>query len=295
MRWAALLACGALLMGGCTITGLEETATRVEWPADADMVFGCTPVSIDLFGGRVRGSGSGVFVSNRWLLTAAHVVPEGARYAWISTNDADVGKGYVLPIEVVITGGGEPVEAGDWALIRFPETAARLGATPARLVDESLAGEGAVLVGFPTMGANDALFSPREVVVLRSDAPGPVGFLADGTDGELRYLRMVRGWSRLGGASGGPVVVRDAAGRPGVAGILLGRVEYRGLWRHGRAIVTHAVPPQAHLAARGMLDDLPSRVGPEAMLVWEGGLGPRGATLSDHGDGVPQRQAASGR
>lgn len=292
MRWGALLVCGVLLAGGCTITGLEETATLVQWPDDAEHAFGCTPVSLDLFGGRVRGSGSGVFVSDRWLLTAAHVVPEGARYAWISTMRDSGAMGYVFPIELILTGGGEPVESGDWALIRLPERVLEVGATPARLVGGMAEGEGAMLVGFPTMG-DGGLFSPREVVVLRSDAPVAVGVLK-GDDEALGYLRMVRGWSRLGGASGGPVVVQDSSGRPSVAGILLGRVEYRGLWRHGRAIVTHSVPAQAFLAARGVLDDLPSRGGPEAMLVWGEGVIGR-PTLSGNGHGIPQRQAASRR
>jgi hypothetical protein len=290
VRRAALAAVAlAALVGGCTIPGLEETATRQSWPADTTAAFGCTPVSIDLFGGRVRGSGSGVFVSDRWLLTAAHVVPEGAQFAWISTSEDRGSSGYVYPIEVVITGGGEPVEPGDWALIRLPERASEMGVEPARLMD-ALPGEGAaVLVGFPTVEGPGDWFSPREVVVLQSEAPGPVSFLGQGEGAELGYLRMVRGWSRLGGASGGPVVVRDAGGAPAVSGILLGRVEYRGLWRRGRAIVTHAVPAQAHLAALGLLDGLPSRLGPEAMLVW--GQSEAGATLDEHGDGVPQRQA----
>lgn len=290
-RVAALALVLAVVLGGCTITGLEETATRQAWPADARAAFGCTPVSIDLFGGRVRGSGSGVFVSDRWLLTAAHVVPEGAQFAWISSGEGRGSSGYVYPIEVVLTGGGEPVEPGDWALIRLPERAAEMGLAPARLADAPPGQGDAVLVGFPTVEGPGDLFSPREVVVLRSESPGPVEFLGRPGEDQLRYLRMVRGWSKLGGASGGPVVVRDERGRPAVAGILLGRVEYRGVWRRGRAIVTHAVPAQAHLAARGLLDGLPSRLGPDAMLVW-GGAG-SGPTLDDDGHGVPQRQAAS--
>lgn len=293
MRWAALLAMAIVLAaGGCTITGMEETATRQAWPADAEDTFGCTPVSLDFFGGSVRGSGSGVFVSERWLLTAAHVVPSDAQFVWIWMNDESGPAGMVMPIELVITGGGEPVEAGDWALVRVPAKIGQLGARPARLLEEVDSPE-ALLVGFPTIdGEGGGLFSPRQIVVLSSERPGVVGFLDD--DGELRYFRMVRGWSALGGASGGPVVVQDDGGKPGVGGIVLGRVEYRGLWRHGRAIVTHAVPPQAHLAAKGMLDDLPSRMGPDAMLVWDGDDGLR-PTLTDDGDGVPQRQAASGR
>lgn len=262
-----LLGACALLASGCTITGLEETATRETWPADAEAVFGCTPVSIDLVGGRVRGSGSGVFVSDRWLLTAAHVVPEGARFAWVSFEREGAIVGAMYPVEVILSGGGEPVEAGDWALIRLPERVEEIGATPARLVEGSIENTGAVLVGFPTTDKDVGLFTPREVVVLRSEAPGPIEQLGHGSERELRYFRMVRGWSELGGASGGPVVVYDEKGRPGVAGILLGRVEYRGVWLRGRAIVTHAVPEQAFLAARGALDDLPSRVGPEEMLT----------------------------
>lgn len=291
MRLLALAIAVVVSLGGCTITGLEETATRQAWPADAWAAFGCTPVSVDFFGGRVRGSGSGVFVSDRWLLTAAHVVPADARHAWLWTHEPGSGTGALAPVEVVLTGGGEPVEGGDWALVRFPERVAALGAPPARLVEGGPDAR-AVLVGFPTRGDPAAGAStPREVVVLRSDAPGLTEPLVEASesDAALRYFRMVAGWSRLGGASGGPVVVHDAAGQPGVAGILLGRVEYRGLWRRGRAIVTHAVPPQAFLAASGVLDSLPARSDRGAMLVWGG------ATLSDDGHGVSQRQAAGGR
>lgn len=264
--WRVLLIAGALLVGGCTITGLEETARREAWPADAEAVFGCTPVSIDLVGGRVRGSGSGVFVSDRWLLTAAHVVPEGARFAWISFEKNGEIVGAMYPVEVIVTGGGEPVGAGDWALVRLPERVREIGATPARLVDVELEDTGALLVGFPTSDDDDVgLFSPREVIVLRSEAPGHVERLGYDGERELRYFRMVRGWSEFGGASGGPVVVYDGRGRPGVAGIVLGRVEYRGIWHRGRAIVTHAVPEQAFEAARGALDGLPSRIGPEEL------------------------------
>jgi hypothetical protein len=264
----ALVMCVALL-GGCTISGLEETATRQAWPNDVEAVFGCTPVGVDILGDGVRGSGSGVFVSDRWLLTAAHVVPEGATHAWVWKHAPGSASGMVLPIELIITGGGEPVEAGDWALIRFAALADALDVAPARLLEGRAAeadGDASVLVGFPTTGGPGDFAMPREVVVLRSTALGDVGQLGNDDGGELEYLRMVRGWSQLGGASGGPVVVRDEHGRPGVAGILLGRVEYRGLWLRGRAIVTHAVPQQAFLAARGMLDDLPSRYEPQEML-----------------------------
>lgn len=291
---AVVLACCASALSGCTITGLEETATRQAWPADAEAMFGCTPVIVDFFGGRVRGSGSGVFVSDRWLLTAAHVVPDDAQYASISSAEFDSHRGVVMPVQVVITGGGEPVEAGDWALVRFPENVGSLGSRPARLLDEGPDGESAVLVGFPTREhADSSLFTPRELLVLQSEAPilTEPKLLEDASpSGEsLRYFRMAQGWSRLGGASGGPVVSYDEQGRPGVTGILLGRVEYRGFWRRGRAIVAHRLPPQAYLAATGVLDALPDRAGRDAMLV-QGG-----ATLSGDGDRVPQRQAASGR
>ncbi|MEQ8318125.1 MAG: trypsin-like peptidase domain-containing protein [Phycisphaerales bacterium] len=293
--WHALaLACVVSAMGGCTITGLEETATRQAWPADAEAVFGCTPVIVDFFGGRIRGSGSGVFVSDRWLLTAAHVVPDDAQYAWISSAEADAGLGVVMPVEIVMTGGGEPVESGDWALVRFPEIVDGLGSPPARLLDGRFEAARAVLVGFPTLEPDGSSpFTPRELMVLRSDAPASTNptLLASDDDpsAALRYFRMVPGWSKLGGASGGPVVSYDEAGRPGVSGILLGRVEYRGFWRRGRAIVAHRLPPQAYLAATGALDALPDRTDRDAMLVQVG------ATLSGDGNRVPQRQAASGR
>ncbi len=79
----ACLLASLLVLGGCTITGLEETATREMWPANAEAACGCTPLSIDLFGGDVRGSGSGVFVSARCLHTAAHEVPHAATHAWV--------------------------------------------------------------------------------------------------------------------------------------------------------------------------------------------------------------------
>ncbi|OAB63900.1 hypothetical protein AY599_25995 [Leptolyngbya valderiana BDU 20041] len=285
-----LVMAGAVGLAGCTFTGLEETATRQAWPADAEAVFGCTPVSVDFFGGRVRGSGSGVFVSDRWFLTAAHVVPDDAQYAWMWVNEPGSGRGVVMPLEVVITGGGEPVEAGDWALVRFPAHVDALGAMPARLVEGDLADDRAVLVGFPTRGEPvSGSFTPREVVVLESDAPVLVEPFLSEVDETLRYFRMVSGWSKLGGASGGPVVVHDAQGRPGVAGILLGRVEYRGLWRRGRLIVAHQVPAQAFLAASGALDSLPPRRTRDAMLVRSE------ATLSGDGNRVSQRKAASGR
>src|SRR5690606_10605253 len=155
VRWGAvaILLC-AVFVGGCTISGLEETATRQAWPADVEAVFGCTPVGVDILGGGVRGSGSGVFVSDRWLLTAAHVVPEGARFAWVWKSAPGSASGMVLPIELVITGGGEPVEEGDWALIRFTPLAEQLEITPARLLEGGVASSSAdgdsVLVGFPT-------------------------------------------------------------------------------------------------------------------------------------------------
>ncbi|MFI4916422.1 MAG: trypsin-like peptidase domain-containing protein [Phycisphaerales bacterium JB060] len=296
LRAAIVLSC-VVLLGGCTIAGLEETATRQAWPADAETVFGCTPVSVDFFGGRVRGSGSGVFVSDRWLLTAAHVVPEDASYAWLWTKTDGPSTGVAMPVEVVITGGGEPVESGDWALVRFSERVAALGAQPARLLADGFEDARAVLVGFPTRGELEhGLYTPRDVVVLRSDAPGAAQVLVGASEDEpdLRYFRMVPGWSALGGASGGPVVMRDADGRPGVAGLVLGRLEYHGLWRRGRVIVTHDLPPQAHLAASGALDDLPSRAGRDRLLVRTGAGGGR-ATLTSDGDCVPQWQAASGR
>lgn len=291
--WLAL----AVLLAGCTITGLEETASREAWPVDAEAVFGCTPVSIDLFGGTIRGSGSGVFVADRWILTAAHVVPDDATHAWIWAHRPDGPLAVVAPLELVITGGGDPVGAGDWALLRVPAMAQRLGATTAPLVEaDSL--ERATLVGFPTVERADSKStrgtpSSRSLVVLQSERPGPVPFLDDAVDNPLRYFRMVRGWSALGGASGGPVVAYDDHGRPGVAGIVLGRVEYRGLWRRGRAIVAHAVPPQAFLAARGVLDHFsPIGAGPRS-LVW--GSGQPLPTLTGDGHGVSQRQAASRR
>ncbi|MEQ8844218.1 MAG: trypsin-like peptidase domain-containing protein [Phycisphaerales bacterium] len=290
------LVCVLVVLGGCTITGMEETARREAWPANAEVAFGCTPVSLDLLGSGIRGSGSGVFVSERWILTAAHVIPEGSQYVWLWVDSPTGPVAMVLPIEVIISGGGEPVEAGDWALIRVPDMAERLGAQPARLVDQAAMGE-ATLVGFPTEGGlaerdQRPTPSPRQAVVLRSDPPEAVSFLDEEEAFPLRYFRMVRGWSALGGASGGPVVVRDASGRPGVAGIVLGRVEYRGLWRRGRAIVTHAVPPQAFLAARGVLDALPSRE--DGVLLVRAGVD-AAPTLDVDGNGVPQRQAASGR
>ena len=283
------------LLGACTISGLEETATQQVWPMDVEGTFGCTPVSLDFFGGGIRGSGSGVFVSDRWLLTAAHVVPSDAQYVWIWRNDDASPLGMVMPIELIVSGGGKPVEAGDWALVRVPRHAGRMGVQHARLVSRMSDAPG-LLVGFPTMGDVQAdLFSPRQMVVLESEAPS-AGFFDD--DSDLRYFRMVRGWSALGGASGGPVIVRDAQGRPAVGGIVLGRVEYRGLWRRGRAIVAHAIPPQAMLAARGMLDDLPSRDGADVLLVGSGGDG-GGATGPSYaegdGNGISQRQAASRR
>ncbi len=283
-----------MMLGGCTITGLEETATRQKWPADAEAMFGCTPVIVDFFGGKVRGSGSGVFVSDRWLLTAAHVVPDDAQYASIASAEDHSHRGVVMPVEVVITGGGDPVQAGDWALVRFPRHVGSLGSRPARLLDEGFNDASAVLVGFPTREQDGSSpFTPRELLVLQSDAPVLTEPLLLENEAQLgtslRYFRMAPGWARLGGASGGPVVAYDDAGRPGVVGILLGRVEYRGFWRRGRAIVAHEVPPQAFLAASGALDTLPDRTDRDAMLV-QGG-----ATLSGDGDRVPQRKAASGR
>lgn len=294
MRCLSLVAvCACVALSGCTITGLEETATRQAWPSDAEDAFGCTPLSLDFFGGGIRGSGSGVFVSDRWLLTAAHVVPDGAQYVSIWTGSSLSPSGVVMPIELVITGGGEPVEAGDWALVRVPAKVKQLGARTARLVDATDE-HGALLVGFPTIDGDMAeLFAPRQMVVLASESPATLDFFTD--VGELRYFRMVHGWTALGGASGGPVVVRDGRGRPGVGGLVLGRVEYRGLWRRGRAIVTHAMPPQAWLAAAGALDGLPSRTGHDAVLVWDEADELERPTLSGDGNGVSQRRAASGR
>ena len=299
-RIAALwFVCALLLLGGCTITGLEETASRESWPANPEVAFGCTPVSIDLFGGTIRGSGSGVFVSDRWILTAAHVVPEDATHVCVWANHADDPLAIVLPIELVIVGGGKPVEPGDWALIRVPALARSLGAKPAPLVSADDLHH-AMLVGFPTVGGDGPMeargpLSRRSMVVVRTERPSSGWFIDDEMENPIRYFRMVRGWSALAGASGGPVVSYNEAGRPGVVGIVLGRVEYRGLWRRGRAIVTHAIPPQALLAAHGALDRWTPTGDGGRMLVWGSGVASGQPTLTGDGDGVPQRQAASRR
>lgn len=285
-------ACVALA-GGCTIAGLEETAQRVAWPADEAEAFGCTPVGVDFFGGNVRGSGSGVFVSDRWLLTAAHAVPESAAFAWVSAGPGPH-DGVLARVEWVLRGGGAPVEAGDWALVRLSESVRRLGATPGRLGGRLGDDSPALVVGFPTSDRPDpGAHAARDAVALWSAMP-MTRELARG-DGPVRYLRMVRGWSQLGGASGGPVLVDGGDGVPRVAGLLLGRVEYRGLWRRGRAIVVHDVPAQAYLAASGALDDLPLGDDGPGVLVMGRARPTRGATLADDGHGVPQRQVASRR
>ncbi|MCW5755882.1 MAG: trypsin-like peptidase domain-containing protein [Phycisphaeraceae bacterium] len=281
------------LCGGCTITGLEETAQRVNWPVDATTAFGCTPVGVDFFGANVRGSGSGVFVSAQWLLTASHAVPEGTNFAWVWMGPGPH-SGVLVRVELVLRGGGEPVEAGDWALVRFSESVRRLGAMPGQLGGKIGEDSGVLVVGFPTSDRPDpGAHSARDAVALWSALPRAEGL--DRGEGPVRYLRMVRGWSRLGGASGGPVIVEGPDGQPRVAGLLLGRIEYRGLWRRGRAIVVHDVPPQAYLAASGALDDLPLGLGGRGVLVQETGWPGDGATLASDGDGIPQRQAASRR
>lgn len=295
MRLLAALVLGVWLAmaGGCTMAGLEETARHVAWPADTASAFGCTPVGVDFFGANVRGSGSGVFVSGQWLLTASHAVPEGTNFAWVWVGPGPHA-GVLVRVEWVLRGGGAPVEAGDWALVRVSESVQRLGVVPGRLGGLLDEGSRALVVGFPTSDRPDpGAHAAREAVALWSAVP-MASELVEG-DGPVRYLRMVRGWSRLGGASGGPVLVEGPDGRPVVAGLLLGRIEYRGLWRRGRAIVVHDVPHQAFLAASGALDDLPFGHGARGLLVRGQGPGPGGATLADDGDGVPQRRAASRR
>ncbi|MEO1008787.1 MAG: serine protease [Planctomycetota bacterium] len=289
------LLCVLVAPPGCVVSGLEETAVRVPWPARAEREFGCTPVSVDVFGAGERGSGSGVLVSDRWLLTAAHVVPEGAAQALVLV-DPDRPRGVVAPIEVIVQGGGEPVREGDWALLRLGGAIDHLPARQASLASGVVSLDEVLLVGFPTTPASAEEPFARDPFVLRTDAPDVRAWRTE--EGPVRYLRMASAWTKLGGASGGPVVVRDGVGVPRVVGIVLGRIEHRTLFARGRAIVVHDLPAQAHLAAAGALDDLPSGVdGPRLLTADEitGEPAAASATLVLDGDGLPQRRTAEPR
>lgn len=298
---------GALAVcGGCVVRGLEATATTGRWPVDAESAFGCTPVMVEVFGSGVRSSGSGVLIAPRWLLTAGHVVPEGAQVAVVSRLDRPhAASGVGTPVEVIISGGGRAVRAGDWALLRLGAAVEHLGATPAPLWPAGLpTPEPATVVGFPLVvpasGDGDGTGKPasdvagdgaedgeragaigRAALVLRTERSRARVLGRSRDEGALRFYRAPASGA-LGGASGGPVLAADASGRPVLVGVLLGRLEHRGLLRRGRALVAHAIPPEAYLAAAGVLE---GGVGPAAGL-W----GP--ATLPVDGDGLPQRRAA---
>jgi hypothetical protein len=201
-RWfgVMLLLCAAV---GAGCAGSGTTSARVAPLTSIDAAtLGCTPLMLMVQGEGAAGAGSGVLVHPRVIVTAEHVVPEGARSVMAFV---DGGAGEAVRIELVVRGTREGFWNGDWALIVLAEPFGSLRAqvaTRMAAADQPIPspGDEVVIAGFPIAG-NDPMERSPVVITTRVMAPPPWVSRSE----DVFFAYNTRDDAERPGASGSPV------------------------------------------------------------------------------------------
>lgn len=191
----------AVVLHAGVMTGCAGHTARIEPLTSANAsAMGSTPLMLVVQGNGAAGAGSGVLVHPRVILTAEHIVAEGARSLMAFV---DGGVGEAVRIERVVRGTREGFWDGDWALVVLEEPFGSLRAlVAARMADRPLPSPGAevVIAGFPIVGDDPMERSP---VVITTRVVAPPSWLSRSE--EVFFAHNTRDDAERPGASGSPV------------------------------------------------------------------------------------------
>lgn len=271
-RLLAALLLAAALCPACA--ALREPSGRIEPLSESTCAdLGCSPLLLAVYGREpaapgerprgVVGGGSGIAVHDRIILTAGHVVPEGAR--WVSLRSIPHA-GETAPrrpagarIQRVVRGGGGAVSEGDWALLILERPLSGLGIAPAPCLcpagsDAPCTGCAVLIAGYPFPPGHASFddMTRREPVLLRTrlaDAPAAGGARATGDRHSFLYADYPEGRTGLDGLSGGPVFDPAPPGPPRLIGIHIasGTTRFGDLTLRRTAVIRRL--PAAEIAA----------------------------------------------
>lgn len=236
----------------CLLTGCASVPTTAGLPPASRTreLVGCTPLLLTVMAGDDHGAGSGVLVHPRVILTAGHVVPEGAG-AVLAFVDLD-GGGEMVGVDQIVRGSRQGWWGDDWALLVLSEPFRVLPAVPAsRLGDgaEPPLGDPLIMAGFPGLKPGEARGMPyqHEAVLIRTGAVKRPAWAAE--DPAVWFASDLEEWRPLTGMSGGPVFL-NCRGGPLLVGLFVGEAskQLAGV-RYDRALVIAPLPRAAIEAA----------------------------------------------
>lgn len=246
------------LLGACATPpaaqreALNAAGSELPYPPLALTVSGGDP-----YGTHWTGSGSGVLVHPRIVLTANHVVPPEPRA--VSFGEGEEASRILRVVRGPVGSGSHAQWRGDWVLIILAEPPRGLRAVSTHLVsaasDPLPPGSPLIMAGFAFARAagNSGGAMARTGELVRTEVVSDPGF--ETRDPDVFYASGRVADPELAGCSGGPVFVADAAETWTLAGIYLGRTGRSVLGiQTEQALVVRRIPAEQIWAAAAELE-----------------------------------------